>query len=255
VSIIAKKDNKVTIQVIGGNAESVTGSCSVINYNDKIALFELGTIQDSRDVKTNYNYNKNLISNIKDKDRIGFVILGHVHTDHVGNIPALYSTNCTARIIVPKGSKSLLRDMWLDSAFINDRDADTIRYKTKKECIPLYSENEVYRTLDFIEEIPFGQIIQLDENLSIRFTHAGHILFSAQTEMFFKVSNSVKKVLFTSDLGNVNLKDTKVFIDKFEPVTKANVVIGECTYAANGRSVTKKDIKNDIQAIKKLVLK
>lgn len=255
MSIIAKKDNKVTIQVIGGNAESVTGSCSVINYNDKIALFELGTIQDSRDVKTNYNYNKNLISNIKDKDRIGFVILGHVHTDHVGNIPALYSTNCTARIIVPKGSKSLLRDMWLDSAFINDRDADTIRYKTKKECIPLYSENEVYRTLDFIEEIPFGQIIQLDENLSIRFTHAGHILFSAQTEMFFKVSNSVKKVLFTSDLGNVNLKDTKVFIDKFEPVTKANVVIGECTYAANGRSVTKKDIKNDIQAIKKLVLK
>lgn len=256
VNDIAKKDNKVTINVIGGNAESVSGSCSIINYNGKIALFELGSIQESRDTKTNYNYNKNLISNIKDKDKIEFIIIGHNHIDHIGNIPALYCNNdCNARIIVPKGSKSIMRDMWLDVAFINDRDAESIRYKTKKECIPLYTENEVYRALEYVEEVPFGEIVKLDDYLSIRYTHAGHILFSAQTEMFFKVSNSVKKVLFTSDLGNVSLKDTKVFIDSFQPITKANVVIGECTYAARGRSVTKKDIKNDIQAIKDLVLK
>jgi metallo-beta-lactamase family protein len=255
VSIIAKKDNKVTISVVGGNAESVSGSCSVINYNGKIALFELGSIQESHDTKTNYNYNKNLITDIKDKENISFVILGHVHTDHVGNIPALYSSNCNARIIVPKGSKLLLKDMWLDAAYINDREAETIRFKTKKECVPLYTENEVNLALTYVEELPFGEIIKLDDSLSIRFTHAGHILFSAQTEMFFKLDNSVKKVTFTSDIGNINLKDTKVFISPFEPVTKSNVVIGECTYAAKGRSVTKKDIKTDIKAIKDLVLK
>jgi metallo-beta-lactamase family protein len=255
VSTIAKKDNKVTINVIGGNAESVSGSCSVINYNGKIALFELGTIQEGRTEKDNYNYNKNLISNIKDKEKISFVILGHTHADHCCNVPALYSTNCNARIIVPKGSKSILKDMWLDSAFINDRTADTIRYNTKKECIPLFTEEDVYKALAFVEEVQFNEIVKLDDSLLIRYTHAGHILFSAQTELFFKLSNSVKKVTFTSDLGNINLKETKVFISPFEPIVKSNIVIGECTYAAKGRSVTKKDIKNDIQTIKDLVLK
>lgn len=255
MSIIAKKDNKVTINVVGNNAESVSGSCSIINYNGKIALFELGSIQESHDPKTNYNYNKNLITDIKDKENISFVILGHSHADHISNVPALYANNCTARIIVPKGNKSIIKEMWLDSAFINTREAETISFKTKKECLPLYTEDEVYRALTFVEELPFGEIIKLDDSLSVRFIHAGHILFSAQTEMFFKLANSIKKVTFTSDLGNINLKDTKVFISPLESVVKSNVVIGECTYAAKGRSVTKKDIKTDIKTIKDLVLK
>lgn len=255
MSIIAKKDNKVTVNVIGGNVESVTGSCSVINYNGKTALFELGSIQDGHSDKENYNNNKNLVSDIKDKEHISFIIIGHSHTDHIGNIPALYNSNCQAKIIVPKGNKLLLRDMWLDSAFINTRVAEAIKYKTKKDCIPLYTETEVYRALDFVVEYPFGEIFELDDSLSIRFTPAGHIAFSAQTEMFFKLSNSVKKVTFTSDLGNLNLKDTKVFVDPFEPIVKSNIVIGECTYAARNRTTSKKDVQKDIQEIKDAVLK
>ena len=257
MSVIAKRDNQVTISVIGNNSESVSGSCSVINYNGKIALFEVGSIQESHDAKVNYNYNKNLISDIKDKDKISFVILGHSHADHISNCPALYSnTNCSAKIIVPKGNKSIIKDMWIDSAFINARESENIKFNTKKDCVPLYTEADVFRALDHVVEYPFNEIIQLDDSLSIRFTHAGHILFSAQTEMFFKLSNSVKKVTFTSDLGNINLKDTKVFIEPFSPVIKSNIVIGECTYSSKERlSPTNKDIKNDIQTIKNLVLK
>lgn len=253
--VISKKDNKVTIQVVGGNAEGVSGSCSVINYNGKTALFEVGSIQDGHDTKTNYNYNKNMISDIKDKDLISFIIAGHMHTDHISNIPALYTSNCKAKIIIPEGSKSILTNMWIDSAFINAREAETIKFKTKKDCIPLYTEADVYRALEYVVEYPFNKIIELDDSLSIRFTPAGHILFSAQTEMFFKLANSVKKVTFTSDLGNINLKDLKVFIDPFEPITKSNILIGECTYAARSRSSSKKDIQNDIQTIKEAVLK
>jgi metallo-beta-lactamase family protein len=256
VSTIAKRDNKVKINVIGGNAESVTGSCSVINYNGKIALFELGSIQEGHTVKENYNYNKNLISDIKDKDKISFVIAGHLHADHIANIPALYSnTNCQAKIIVPEGSKSILKDMWLDSAFINARVCDAIKYKTKKECYPIYTDMDVLKALEFVVEYPFGELVALDDSLSIRFTPAGHILFSAQTEMFFKLNNSVKKVTFTSDLGNVNLKYTKVFVDQFEPITKSNIVIGECTYSARSRITNKKDIQKDLQTLKDAVLK
>lgn len=256
VNAIAKKDNKVRIEVIGGNAEAVTGSCSVINYNGKTALFELGSIQEGHTVKENYNYNKNLISDIKDKDKISFVIAGHGHLDHIGNIPALYShTNCQAKIIIPEGNRSLLKEMWLDSAFIIERNCEDIKFKTKKDCIPIYTKDDVYKALEHVVEYEFGKIIELDDSLSIRFIPAGHILFSAQTELFFKLKNSVKKVTFTSDLGNINLKDTKVFIDPFEPIVKSNIVIGECTYSARNRSSNKKDIQNDIQTIKDSVLK
>lgn len=256
VNIIAKKDNKLKLKVIGGNAESVTGSCTIINYNDKIALFELGSIQESHNSKENYNYNKTLIDDIKDKEKIDFVVIGHLHSDHCSNIPSLFTqSKCHAKIIVPEGSKLILKDMWLDSGYINERESLALTSKLKKEYKPLYTRDDVYRVMDYVVEYPFGQIIELDEYLSIRYTPAGHILFSAQTEMFFKLRNSVKKVLFTSDLGNINLNNTKVFIDPFEPVTKANIVIGECTYSARSRIANKNDVLNDLKLIKNTVLK
>ena len=88
MSIIAKKDNKVTIDVIGGNVESVTGSCSIINYNGNLALFELGTIQEGKTTKENYDLNKKLITSIKNKDEIKYIFCGHAHADHSCNIPS-----------------------------------------------------------------------------------------------------------------------------------------------------------------------
>lgn len=251
--VIAKKDNKVTISVIGGNAESVSGSCSVINYNGKTALFELGSVQEGHTEKENYNYNKNLISDIKDKDKISFVIVSHIHQDHVGNIPSLYLNGCTAKIIIPLGNKNALKDMWIDSAFINSRDAATIKFKTKKDVIPLYDEVAVMRALDYVVEVPFHEIIKLDDSLSIRYIPAGHIAFSAQAELFFKLSNSIKKVTFSGDLGNINLKNDNVFIDEFEPIIKSNVFIGEATYSKKGRDTSNKDVEKDKKDINNLV--
>ena len=42
---MGKKDDKATIRVIGGNAEAVTGSCTMIEYKGEVYLFECGMYQ------------------------------------------------------------------------------------------------------------------------------------------------------------------------------------------------------------------
>jgi metallo-beta-lactamase family protein len=253
VDTIAKKDNKVSIEIIGGNAESVTGSCSIIKHNGYTSIFELGMIQDGKTVKENYDLNKKLISNIKNKTEIKYIFIGHGHSDHIGNIPALYKYDCNARIIVPKGSSRILKEMWLDSSYINQRDCEYLTDKFEKLYEPLYGDTEVLDALSHVDEYDFDEIIELDEYLKFRFIHAGHILFSAQTELFISVNNSTKKILFTSDLGNIKLNNNKVFVENFVPITKCNIVIGEATYSSSSRSMNKKDLQNDLNKIKSVI--
>ena len=58
---ISKKSEKVILNVIGGNSENVTGSCTTIEYNGKVSLFEFGGIQQGHTVLENYKLNKQLI--------------------------------------------------------------------------------------------------------------------------------------------------------------------------------------------------
>lgn len=248
---MSKKDDKAIIRVIGGNAEAVTGSCSVIEYKGETYLFECGMFQGKTASET-YKENKHILSQIKSQ-KVDVVILSHLHSDHTLNVPALFSTGkCHARIVIPKGSTAILKEMWLDGAYINDRDSKVLSVKAEKFVPPIFTEADVYEALKHIEEYDSYNVHQITEWLSIRYTPAGHIFLSQQTEVILKdVVN--KTILFTSDIGNLATQNERVFVAPFEPVKKANVVIGECTYSAKGRSTTKKDYDIDIQKIKSVI--
>ena len=252
MSEIAKKKDKVTLEVIGGNCEGVTGSCTSIKFNDRTILFECGGIQDGHTILENYKKNRELISKIKPKE-VSMIIIGHNHHDHVSNICSLFARGCKARVIVPKGSTAILKEMWLDSAFINSRDCEYLSNKYEKEYYPLYEIADVERTLQFVEEFESNEIIELDDDISIRYSPAGHILCSQQTELYINGGSHTRKVVFTSDLGNVKTQDSRVFVENLKPITKSNIVIGECTYSKRERSMTKKDFEKDIEKIKTVV--
>lgn len=248
---MSKKHDKATIKVIGGNAEAVTGSCSIIEYKGETYLFECGMYQ-GKTVADTYKENKKLLNQIK-PHKIDVVIIGHNHSDHVLNIPALYSGGkCHARIIVPYKSTAILKEMWLDGAFINDRDSKVLSAKAEKFVPPLFTEKDVYEALKHVEEYDSYKTHVITDLLSIRYTPAGHIFLSQQTEVILKdIVN--KTILFTSDIGNLTTQNERVFVENFEPVKKANIVIGECTYSAKGRSTTLKDFETDIQKIKSVI--
>lgn len=249
---MGKKKDKVTVEVIGGNAESVTGSCTKITTTEHVYLFELGMIQDGHTPLENYKMNSKLLQKIKPQE-IDYIILGHNHLDHIGMVPALYTRGkCKAKIIVPKKSTCILKEMWLDAAYINQRDIDIINLKDKN-YEPFYNEDIVMNTLNYVQEINDDEIVKISEELSIRYKNAGHILLSKQAEVYINCNSHVRKILFTSDLGNMATQDSRVFVENFEPISTANLVIGECTYSGKGKEVTKKTLELDMQKIKSAV--
>lgn len=178
-----------------------------------------------------------------------------MHCDHIANIPTVFSRgNNNARIIVPRGSKAIMQEMLLDCAYINQRDCELLNLKSKNNCyIPLYTEKDVFDVMSRVEEYDTDIIIHLDESLSFRYTPSGHIFAACQTELFIKNNSHVKKILFTSDLGNTMIEDRKVFVDKFKPVNTCNIMFGECTYGARTRQMKKKDIITDREKIKTVI--
>ena len=250
---MGKKKKEVTIEIVGGNAEGVTGSCTKIDFYGRTILFELGMVQDNSTILGNYRDNCSILNRIKPK-KIEMVILGHNHCDHIGLVPMLFARgNTDVKIITPKNTTCILREMWSDTAFINERDAEALNRKGDKCYTPLYTQAEVEMALKNVIETEIGSIVDIDENVAIRYTPAGHILRSCQTELYINGGSHTRKILFTSDLSNRMIEDRKVFVERFQPVTSANIVIGESTYGKRKGSMKKKDIELDRQKMKTVI--
>ena len=212
-TLAKSKKNKVTIEFIGNNATSVTGSATLISFENRKILFECGGIQEGKTILDNYKLNRQMLSKIKAKE-IDMIIGGHfMHYDHGGNVCAIYKQNPNIRIITGEKTTGILKEMWLDSAYISSRDCEMLfKMYPDKVFIPYYTENDVIGALNNVEEYCPGVIHKLDENVSIRYTYSGHIFGAMQCELFIKVNNHVHKIMFTSDLGNVQTKYLKPFV-------------------------------------------
>lgn len=251
---MSKKKGKVTIKFIGNNATSVTGSATLISFEDRNILFEFGGIQEGRTTYDNYKLNKELVRKVKAKD-IEMIIGGHfMHYDHGGNVPALVKQNANIRVITPINTKGILREMWLDSANISVRDCEELERKYPDKLFqPIYDVNDVEISLRKVEEYDVGIIHELDENVSIRYTYSGHIFGACQCEVFIKCNGRIHKILFTSDLGNIAIQNYKPFVQKFEPVYNSNIAICESTYGLNMNKTTSKSIQKDLEKIKTVI--
>ena len=210
-------------------------------------------IQGEHTVLENYRANMKFVQKIKPQE-IEYIIIGHCHQDHIGMIPTLYTRGkCNAKIIVPKGSTAILKEMWLDSSFINCRDVEVLNIKDDRNYEPFYTEDIVYKTLDYVQEIESDNIVKLSDELAIRYTDAGHILLSKQCEVYINGGSHTRKILFSSDLGNIATQDTRVFVENFKPISSCNIAIMECTYSSKDRQCTKETYKKDIEKIKSVV--
>jgi metallo-beta-lactamase family protein len=253
VSNISKRKKSITVTPVGYSAESVTGSCNIVEYDDTAIAVELGGIQEGHTVLDNYNLNKHMLSKIKPQD-LNYIFVCHNHYDHIANIPSVFATGkCNATVIVPKGSTAILREMWLDSAKIMEKDCEYLSKKYCKVYTPFYNISDIEYTLQHIKEYGSNEVIQLTDELSFRYINAGHILLSQQLELFIKINNHTSKIVVTSDIGNTVTEDKRVFVEKFAPISSANVVLGESTYGLSTKRITKNDFKKDLEKIKSVV--
>ena len=69
--------------------------------------------------------------------------------------------------------------------------------------------------------------------------------------MWVTNANRTVKIGVTSDLGNIALE--QYYVDSFQKIEKANLLIGECTYSSEQRGVVKKDRKKDLEKLETVV--
>lgn len=206
--------------------------------------------------QTNDRYEDYLVNNRKFKEfkvkDIDFVFVTHNHIDHVGLIPKLYRDGFRGATIISENSKQILKDMTLDSAYINERDILMINSQHNKNYKPLYSVSDVYKMLEYTLEKPVNQKIVIDDELAFELIPAGHILGSCQVKLYFTIDGTTKTLLVTGDLGNKIVGNR--FVGEYQQVEYADVVIGESTYGDRPDIKTGiKERKNDLDKFKSII--
>lgn len=246
---MSKKNSKIKISFCGPNAEDVTGSCIHIQTPNRQILLECGLFQSCGSTLENYKIN-NRHFEFKPKE-IDYIFIMHCHADHLCLAPKLYKNGSTAQIIAPSGTKPIAEILLKDSAHIMETDAMELSDKFKRDYAPIYTESDVDRCLNHYTEYPIGETIQLDEYVKFRFVPSGHILNSAQLELWITEGNVTKKIGYTSDLGNVHIK--KYYTNKFKAIKKCDVLIGETTYARETRIANQKMRNKDLEKLESVI--
>ncbi|MCG6977033.1 MAG: MBL fold metallo-hydrolase, partial [Acidiferrobacterales bacterium] len=161
---------------------------------------------------------------------IDVVILSHAHLDHSGRLPKLVNDGFKGPIYMTLPTCDLLEIMLKDSAFLSMRDAEwenkRRRRAGKEEVEPLYTIDDVERTLKLCEGLSYAEPQVIADGLQVRFLDAGHILGSAIVEMTITEDGKPRRLVFSGDLGN----SCAALLRDPVKVEKADVLIMESTY-------------------------
>lgn len=208
-----------------GAARGVTGSCHMVEAGDKKFLIDCGMFQGKlTDQMLNY---EEFPFNINEID---FVILTHAHIDHSGRIPKLYKEGFTGAIYTTTATMDLCGIMLADSGHIQEKEIEWVNKKRRRagkaENEPMYTAQDGIDSLRLFKGIEYNDLVVIDENISFKLVDAGHMLGSSIVELYIKEEDKTKKVVFSGDLGNLNMP----IINDPTYVEGADYLVMESTY-------------------------
>lgn len=247
-----KKDKEIKVSFIDEPAaEDVTGSFVLIETpNHKIGL-DYGLAQ-SNDKYNDFLINNRKTKGFKPKD-LDIVFISHLHGDHCLLLPKLYKNGFRGATIISSGSKSVLKVMSEDSAFISERDILLINNQHGKNYEPLYSIDDVNTMLEYTIEEPVNQKIIIDDELSFELIPSGHLLGGCQIILHITIDNVTKSILYTGDIGNREIRN--YFVGEYQPINKfVDLAICEATYGDRPDLKTGlKERNNDLNKLKSII--
>jgi metallo-beta-lactamase family protein len=99
--------------------------------------------------------------------------------------------------------------MLRDSAFIQEKDAEFVNKKRRKNSLPpidpLYTVDDVDATIQLFQEASYGKSFEVIDRVECRFEDAGHILGSASVALLLRENSHNTSLAFTGDLGRPHL--------------------------------------------------
>ena len=205
-----------------GAAHEVTGSCHFVRYGDRRFLVDCGMEQGA-----------DLYENQKlpvEAGEIDYIFVTHAHIDHSGLIPLMAKSGFRGHVFATRATTDLCGIMLRDSAHIQESEAEWKNRKAersgKEKSEPMYTLKDAEEAMTLFTPCPYDEIIEIDENLKVRFVDAGHLLGSASIEFWIKEGDLSRKLVFSGDIGQGN----KPLIRKPTYLHEADYVIMESTY-------------------------
>lgn len=222
------------LKFIGG-VRTVTGSSYLIITEGAKILIDCGMFQGRRDGEK-----RNLLPFPFSPPEINAVLLTHSHIDHSGLIPKLVKEGFKGKIFATKATVDLCGIMLLDSAHIQERDAE---WETKRRIRggrtavrPLYNIADAANSLSYLKGINCDTLFRIAPGITGRLRDAGHIPGSAIVELWINekgrgvnpalMHKGGVKIVFSGDLGH---KGTPIVNDP-SYIDEADYVLIESTY-------------------------
>ena len=209
------------IQFIGATHE-VTGSCTLLEVGGRYYLVDCGMEQG---VDVFQNIPLPVAANA-----IEAVFLTHAHIDHSGMLPKLYKDGFKGPIYATEATCDLCRIMLMDSAHIQESEAQWQTRKAERAGLPpvepTYTVADAQGTLRLLRPCRYKEPIQVGEGVVLRLTDIGHLLGSAAVELWLREGEEVRKIVFSGDVGNTN----QPLINDPQKVEEADYLVIESTY-------------------------
>ena len=184
-----------------GATKTVTGSNYLVEAAGKKFLVDCGMWQGKAELEE-----ENFQEFEFNPKEIDFMLLTHAHIDHSGRIPKLYNEGFKNKIYAHKATCDLCALMLPDSGHIQEMETEwknrkRIR-KGEKTRDPLYTAEEAAKCLKIFEPVQYDQIIDITDQIHVRFNDAGHMLGSSIIELWVDEDGKTTKTVFTGDIGN-----------------------------------------------------
>ncbi|PZF71945.1 MBL fold metallo-hydrolase [Taibaiella soli] len=209
-----------------GAARTVTGSKHIVHINpDKRILLDCGMFQgmgkDTLRLNSEFGF---------DPEEIDYVIISHAHIDHIGLLPKLVKEGYKGKIYCTPPTADLAKILLLDSARIQEGDAQYInrqREKSGRDFIkPLYTEDDAKEVFPLFETVNYNKPFRIDDDIELMYTDCGHLLGSAAVNLKLREHDKEIRLTFSGDIGrygDILLRSPDVF-------PQADYIIMESTY-------------------------
>jgi len=208
-----------------GAARVVTGSCHQVQLEGVNFLIDCGLFQGGKDLNR-LNYEEFKFS----PKEIDFVIVTHGHIDHCGLLPKLVKKGFQGEIYTTPATSDLLPIMLGDAAFIQEKDTEHENRRRLRQGLeprePLYTTADADRIPPMLRQLPYGESMKINDQVTIRFRDAGHVIGSAIVELFLTEKGKETKVVFSGDLGQWDVP----IIEDPSFIWNADYVFMESTY-------------------------
>ncbi|MDD5326755.1 MAG: MBL fold metallo-hydrolase [Phycisphaerae bacterium] len=232
---------QIKLQFLGA-AQNVTGSCHALEANGTKLLIDCGLYQERHFKERNW-----APFPIPPKS-IDAVLLTHAHLDHCGLLPKLVKEGFKGRIYCTPATAEIVQIILLDSAKIQEEDAE---YKRKRHARqgqkgpypeePLYTIEDAQACFPLFSPVDYREAVSLGEGVEATFYDAGHVLGSSIIRAKVRQNGQERIILFSGDIGRPDrpiVCDPTIF-------DAADYILVESTYGDRVHEETK-DVKKKI---------